>query len=107
MQQSLSSLDFTLAPEWVAPLDVVSESARPFPYYMFADGHQARIHGQVAGADKPTAYSSPVRIAAPNAQKTSTESAAFRAERGAFYLRKILQKVFPLVNEFAQSFVYK
>jgi hypothetical protein len=40
LQQSLSSLDFTLAPEWVAPLDVVSESARPFPYYMFADGHQ-------------------------------------------------------------------
>jgi aryl-alcohol dehydrogenase-like predicted oxidoreductase len=67
LQESLGSLDFTLAPELIARLDAVSEPARPFPYYMFADGHQARIHGQVEVADKPAAYSAPVRIPAPNA----------------------------------------
>jgi hypothetical protein len=40
---------------WIARLDAVSEPARPFPYYMFADDHQARIHGQVEVTDKPAA----------------------------------------------------
>ncbi|HYS63580.1 MAG TPA: aldo/keto reductase, partial [Paraburkholderia sp.] len=67
LQESLGSLDFTLAPELVARLDAVSEPARPFPYYMFADGHQARIHGQVEVADRPAAYAKPVKIPAPSA----------------------------------------
>lgn len=67
LQESLGSLDFTLAPELAARLDAVSEPARPFPYYMFADGHQARIHGQVEVADKSAAYSAPVKIPAPKA----------------------------------------
>jgi aryl-alcohol dehydrogenase-like predicted oxidoreductase len=47
LEESLGALDFTLAPELLARLDAASEPAHPFPYYMFADGHQARIHGQV------------------------------------------------------------
>ena len=69
LQESLGSLDFTLAPELVARLDAVSAPARPFPYYMFADGHQARIHGQVEVTDKPATYATPVKIPAPVAQK--------------------------------------
>jgi aryl-alcohol dehydrogenase-like predicted oxidoreductase len=65
LQESLGSLDFTLASELVARLDAVSEPARPFPYYMFADGHQARIHGQVDVADKSPAFDRPVRVPAP------------------------------------------
>ncbi|PRY03768.1 aldo/keto reductase [Paraburkholderia sp. BL25I1N1] len=67
LQESLGSLDFTLAPELIARLDAVSEPARPFPYYMFADGHQARIHGKVEVTDKPAGYSASVKIPAPTA----------------------------------------
>jgi diketogulonate reductase-like aldo/keto reductase len=67
LQESLGSLDFTLAPELIARLDAVSEPARPFPYYMFADGHQARIHGRVEVTDKPAAYSASVKIPVPTA----------------------------------------
>lgn len=65
LQESLGALDFMLAPEHLARLDAVSEPARPFPYYMFADGHQARIHGQVDVADKPDGYDRPVRVPPP------------------------------------------
>ena len=65
LQESLGSLEFTLEPALIARLDAVSEPARPFPYYMFADGHQARIHGQVEVTDKPTAFDRPVRVPAP------------------------------------------
>jgi len=65
LQESLGALDFALAPELVARLDAVSEPARPFPYYMFADGHQARIHGQVEVTGKPAGYDRPVRVPAP------------------------------------------
>ncbi|QDQ84945.1 aldo/keto reductase [Paraburkholderia megapolitana] len=68
LQESLGSLDFTLAPELIARLDAVSEPARPFPYYMFADGHQARIHGGVEVSSKPTAFDRPVRVPAPAAE---------------------------------------
>jgi diketogulonate reductase-like aldo/keto reductase len=65
LQESLGSLEFTLEPALIARLDAVSEPARPFPYYMFADGHQARIHGQVEVTDKPAAFDRPVRVPAP------------------------------------------
>lgn len=67
LQSTLGSLDFTLAPELVARLDAVSQPARPFPYYMFADGHQARIHGHVEVANKPASYDAPIRVPAPAA----------------------------------------
>lgn len=65
LEGSLASLDFALAPELVARLDAVSEPARPFPYYMFADGHQARIHGHVEVASKPRHYDAAVTVPAP------------------------------------------
>ncbi|MGV2288900.1 aldo/keto reductase [Trinickia sp. YCB016] len=68
LQQSLGALDFTLAPELVARLDAVSEPARPFPYYMFSDAHQPRIHGQVEVASKPQQYDRPVRVPAQGPQ---------------------------------------
>ncbi|WP_323118474.1 aldo/keto reductase [Burkholderia alba] len=68
LQESLGALDFTLEPALAARLDAVSAPARPFPYYMFADGHQARIHGQVAVADKPAEFDRPVTVPAPAAQ---------------------------------------
>jgi aryl-alcohol dehydrogenase-like predicted oxidoreductase len=73
LQESLGSLDFTLAPELVARLDAVSEPARPFPYYMFADGHQARIHGQVEVTGKPASYDRPVRVPAPAPAEARTD----------------------------------
>jgi aryl-alcohol dehydrogenase-like predicted oxidoreductase len=66
LQDSLGALDFILSPEHFARLEAVSEPARPFPYYMFADGHQARIHGQVDVIAKPDAYDRPVHVPAPD-----------------------------------------
>ena len=66
LEDSLASLDFTLAPELAARLDAVSQPDRPFPYYMFADGHQARIHGHVEVASKPRRYDEPVIVPAPS-----------------------------------------
>ena len=67
LESSLVSLDFKLEPELAARLDAVSEPARPFPYYMFADGHQARIHGHVEVASKPRRYDEAVIVPAPDA----------------------------------------
>jgi len=69
LHETLGSLEFQLAPEFVARLDAVSEPARPFPYYMFADGHQARIHGNVEVASKPLSYDRPVIVPAASAQQ--------------------------------------
>ncbi len=65
LDESLAALDFTLAPELVARLDAASEPPHPFPYYMFADGHQARIHGDVEVFAKPTGFDLPQRVPAP------------------------------------------
>lgn len=67
LQESPGSLDSTLPPELTARLDAVSGPARPFPYYMLAHGHQARIHGQVEVTGKPVGHSVPVTIPAPTA----------------------------------------
>ena len=67
LRDSLAALDFTLDPALVARLDAVSEPARPFPYYMFEDGHQARIHGHVDVRSKPDAFDRPVLVPAPQA----------------------------------------
>lgn len=70
LEQSLGSLDFTLAPELVARLDVASEPAHPFPYYMFADGHQSRIHGQVDVRATPANHAHVQRVPAPPKDQT-------------------------------------
>jgi hypothetical protein len=67
LRDSLAALEFTLEPALIARLDAASEPARPFPYYMFEDGHQARIHGHVDVRSKPDAYDRPVNVPAPQA----------------------------------------
>jgi aryl-alcohol dehydrogenase-like predicted oxidoreductase len=52
LEQSLGALDFMLPAEMMARLNAASEPSRPFPYYMFSDAHQARIHGQVEVATR-------------------------------------------------------
>ncbi|MEM5326892.1 aldo/keto reductase [Paraburkholderia sp. JHI2823] len=70
LAESLGALDFTLAPELLARLDVASEPAHPFPYYMFADGHQSRIHGQVNVRAAPANHAHAQRVPAPTAEPT-------------------------------------
>ncbi|WP_233800715.1 aldo/keto reductase [Paraburkholderia sp. HP33-1] len=70
LEESLGALDFTLAPELVDRLDAASEPPHPFPYYMFADAHQARIHGQVDVAAQPANHARSQRVPAP--QPTAT-----------------------------------
>jgi hypothetical protein len=65
----MAALDFTLAPELAARLDAASAPATPFPYYMFADGHQARIHGHVDVVSKPQTFDRPVHVPAPQQAK--------------------------------------
>ncbi|MFD1555500.1 aldo/keto reductase [Paraburkholderia silviterrae] len=65
LEESLGALDFTLAPELVARLDAASEPAHPFPYYMFADVHQARIHGQVNVRAVPANHAQVQQVPAP------------------------------------------
>jgi aryl-alcohol dehydrogenase-like predicted oxidoreductase len=52
LRDSLGALGFRLSPEHVARLDAASEPARPFPYYMFEDRQQVRIHGGVEVASR-------------------------------------------------------
>jgi len=66
LEESLGALDFTLAPELIARLDAASEPAHPFPYYMFADGHQARIHGQVDVRAAPLNHARTQHVPAPS-----------------------------------------
>ncbi|RAR64028.1 aryl-alcohol dehydrogenase-like predicted oxidoreductase [Paraburkholderia unamae] len=70
LEQSLGALEFALAPELVARLDAASEPAHPFPYYMFADGHQARIHGQVDVRATPANHAHVQRVPAPPATQS-------------------------------------
>jgi aryl-alcohol dehydrogenase-like predicted oxidoreductase len=69
LRDSMAALDFTLAPELAARLDAASAPATPFPYYMFADGHQARIHGHVDVVSKPQTFDRPVHVPAPQQAK--------------------------------------
>jgi hypothetical protein len=55
-------LSFELPSELRARLDAVSAPEKPFPYYMFADIQQTRIHGGVAVGDKPKGYAAPVFV---------------------------------------------
>ncbi|WP_188688432.1 aldo/keto reductase [Silvimonas amylolytica] len=56
LQQTMRSLEFTIPAEQLARLNAISEPARPFPYYMFADNHQHRIHGNVPVNSQPAAF---------------------------------------------------
>ncbi len=45
-------------------LDAASARERPFPYYMFVDAQQTRLHGGVGVGDKPSGYAPPVWVGA-------------------------------------------
>lgn len=62
LDANLAALSFDLPAELRARLDAVSATDKPFPYYMFADIQQTRIHGGVAVGDKPQGYAPPVFV---------------------------------------------
>ena len=62
LDANLAALSFELPAELRAQLDAVSASDKPFPYYMFADIQQTRLHGGVAVGDKPSGYAPPVFV---------------------------------------------
>jgi aryl-alcohol dehydrogenase-like predicted oxidoreductase len=62
LDANLAALSFELPAELRARLDAASAPDRPFPYYMFADIQQTRIHGGVAVGDKPARYAPPVFV---------------------------------------------
>lgn len=64
LQESLASLEFALPDEAVRRLDAASAPAAPFPYYMFADVQQRRIHGGVRVASRPAGYAPATVISA-------------------------------------------
>ena len=64
LEANLAALDFELPAELRARLDAASAPERPFPYYMFADAQQTRLHGGVAVGDKPAGYAPPVHVPA-------------------------------------------
>lgn len=62
LDANLAALDFELPAELGVSLDAASGPERPFPYYMFADAQQTRLHGGVAVGDKPAGYAPPVFV---------------------------------------------
>lgn len=64
LQESLASLEFALPDDAVRRLDAASAPAAPFPYYMFADVQQRRIHGGVQVASRPAGYAPATVISA-------------------------------------------
>ena len=78
VEESLGALDFTLAPELVACLDVASEPARPFPYYVFADGRQARIQGEANVRAVPVNHPSAACSGSDDAILTEEQAASIR-----------------------------
>jgi hypothetical protein len=62
LDANLAALSFELPAELRARLNEVSAPDKPFPYYMFQDVQQTRIHGGVAVGDKPPGYAPPVFV---------------------------------------------
>ncbi|TBR38909.1 MULTISPECIES: aldo/keto reductase [Dyella] len=62
LDANLASLDFRLSDAHRAWLDQASAPDAPFPYYMFADRQQTRLHGGVAVGSKPVGYAPPVWV---------------------------------------------
>ena len=76
LRESLSALPPRLSADQIARPDAVSEPARPFPYHMFSNAHQARITGGVE------VYGQPPQLAAPDhIPAASAPAIAARGER--------------------------
>jgi aryl-alcohol dehydrogenase-like predicted oxidoreductase len=69
LNANLDALSFELPASLRARLDAVSATDKPFPYYMFTDIQQTRIHGGVAVGDKPAGYAPPVFVPAAQARE--------------------------------------
>jgi aryl-alcohol dehydrogenase-like predicted oxidoreductase len=72
LDDNLAALDFELPQELRQRLAVASAPETPFPYYMFGDTQQTRIHGGVAVGDKPAGYAAPVWVPAQQAPALSS-----------------------------------
>ncbi|GLQ97685.1 aldo/keto reductase [Dyella mobilis] len=73
LDANLAALSFTLPAPLRDRLDAISAIDKPFPYYMFTDIQQTRIHGGVAVGDKPESYASRVFVPAVQAREISAK----------------------------------
>lgn len=64
LDDNLAALDFAIPAELRMRLNQTSAPATPFPYYMFTDAQQTRLHGGVAVGSKPVEYAPPLYVAA-------------------------------------------
>jgi aryl-alcohol dehydrogenase-like predicted oxidoreductase len=71
LDANLAALDFELPAGLRVQLDASTEPDHPFPYYMFADAQQTRLHGGVAVGDKPAGYAPPVFVGAVPARNVT------------------------------------
>jgi aryl-alcohol dehydrogenase-like predicted oxidoreductase len=62
LDANLAALSFVLPAELRARLNAASATDKPFPYYMFQDIQQTRMHGGVAVGDKPAGYAPPIFV---------------------------------------------
>jgi aryl-alcohol dehydrogenase-like predicted oxidoreductase len=62
LEDNLAALDFTIPPELIARLDMISSPERHFPYTFFGPEFQGMVNGGCAVGDKPDGYKAPVRI---------------------------------------------
>ena len=74
LDANLAALSFELPAELRTRLDAASAPDKPFPYYMFQDIQQTRMHGGVAVGDKPASYAPPIFV-------PSLEAREIRASR--------------------------
>jgi aryl-alcohol dehydrogenase-like predicted oxidoreductase len=64
LRETLASLDFELPAAAIEALDRATAPARSFPYHLFGDIQQARVHGGVEVASAPARYAQPTIVPA-------------------------------------------
>lgn len=64
LRETLAAFDFELAAAAIEELDHATAPPRPFPYYLFGDIQQARVHGGVEVANAPAGYLQPTVVPA-------------------------------------------
>lgn len=62
LRETLGSLDFDLPASMVQELDRKTKPEAPFPYYLFGDVQQARVHGGVEVTTAPSHYRLPTTV---------------------------------------------
>lgn len=69
LQANLGALDFELPPALRAELEKATAPDLPFPYYMYVDAQQTRLHGGAQVGDKPARYAPPVWVGRTEARE--------------------------------------